>query len=113
MTRKIKITRLSSGYWHARGDGVHDYAQWAGPLESGPRSGDYHPEASHDFLRGLRDLLVKAARLRSTRAVIEGEIDTEPPGRRLDWLRRRRAQMIDRERAACGWDESTWAEVLP
>ena len=111
MTRPIKITRLPYGYWHARGDGAHDYAQWAGPLGSGPLGGDYHPEASGAFVRGLRDLLFRLAILNAARVVVEGEIDAEPPGRRLDRLRGRRARLIDQERAALGWDESMWSEA--
>lgn len=51
----ITIYRLSSGYYHARGRGPCEWAQW--PDDRLPEDGEFFPKASEDFRRTLRSLL--------------------------------------------------------
>ena len=47
---RIEIKKLDSGYWHARGIGPCNWAQWIGPLTDDA----FFPEASDEFRRALR-----------------------------------------------------------
>lgn len=48
---KIEITVLSSGYYHARGDGPCNWAQW--PIHDRLEDHHFFPEAGQRFRRAL------------------------------------------------------------
>ena len=48
----VALRRLSTGVWHARGQGPCNWAQWADELEDG----DFFPEASQEFRDALRQI---------------------------------------------------------
>jgi hypothetical protein len=48
----ISIKRLTTGYWHARGNGPCEWAQW--PVGERLTDDAFFPEASVGFRRALR-----------------------------------------------------------
>lgn len=52
---KIVVTSLPSKYWHARGDGPCNWAQW--PMGEALRDEHFFPEAGKRFRVELREFL--------------------------------------------------------
>lgn len=54
-TERITITKLCTGYWHARGVGPTEWAQW--PVGEPLTDDAFFVQASAAFRRALRDAL--------------------------------------------------------